>query len=168
MSIQDLGAIGELLSSLFVLVTLVYLAVQVKQSRHLLEENRKVTLSQVYEGRANYRGALQKDMMSNPLWAEIWVKLRNGTAPQPVEVLIANFDKLTDEEKAISIFQQSAVAQGIDNSLYQIGLGLVDEDGARGSYDFIRREYALWLHSKIYIPPRITKWYGANVENGDA
>ena len=100
MSIQDLGAIGELLSSLFVLITLVYLAVQVRHSRQLIEENRKITLSQVYEGRANLRAAQARSMVSNPNWAAIWVKLQGGADPnQSADVLIENFDRLADEEK---------------------------------------------------------------------
>ena len=148
------------------LATLVYLAVQVRQSRDLLEENRRITLSQMYEGRARFRGELSRDAM-NLDWASISVKLRGGARPVPVSVLVANFNKLTEEEKTISMMQQGAVTQGIDNSLYQIELGLVDDLGAQGSYDFIRAEYPLWLHAQIPIPPRITKWYNTNVDPGE-
>ena len=164
MSIQDLGAIGELLSSLFVLITLVYLAVQVRHSRELLEENRKITLSQVYEGRANLRAGQARSMVSNPHWAAVWVKLQGGDPYQSADVLIENFDRLADEEKALVIFNQNATTQGIDNTLYQVELGLVDEAGAQGSYDFIKDQYPLWVHSRIRIPVRITNWYEDNVE----
>ena len=167
MSIQDLGAIGELLSSIFVLITLVYLAVQVRHSKELLEENRRITMSKVYESRAFYRGDLSKDL-ANPVWASVFIKLRGGTKPVPGPVLVKNFDQLNDEEKVMSIMQQQSVVQGIDNSLYQIELGLVDEQGAQGSYDFILEEYPLWVHSEIPIPVRIMKWYEGNVGRGDA
>ena len=166
MTIQDLGSIGELLSSVFVLVTLIYLAVQVRHSRELLEENRKITMSQVYEGRAFYRGNLAKELI-DPVWASVYVKLRGGVKSVPPSAVIENYDKLTDEEKVISIMQQQAVTQGIDNSLYQIELGLVDETGAQGSYDYIREDFPLWAHSKIPIPPRIVKWYEENGEHED-
>jgi hypothetical protein len=48
-------AIAELIGSLVVLATLGYLAVQVRYSRNLLEENRKIALSQVYQARSNTR-----------------------------------------------------------------------------------------------------------------
>ncbi len=166
MTIQDLGAIGELLGSVFVLVTLIYLAVQVRQSRDLLEENRKIALSQVYEARATYRGNLARSLADTPQLATIWVKLREGVHPQPSDVLIKNYDRLSDEEKAIWSFQQQAVTQGIDNSLYQIELGLVDGVGAEGIYDYILAEYPMWAHIRIPIPVRITRWYEENVDAG--
>ncbi len=165
MTIQDMGAIGELLGSIFVFVTLVYLAVQVRHSRNLIDENRKIALSQVYQGRSAFRGNLAKDLIDNSQYASIFVKLRGGIDPQPPHVLIENFDKLTEEEKAILTFQQQAVTQGIDNSLYQIELGLVDDAGAQGSYDFIRAEYPLWVHSKVPIPIRISRWYEENADD---
>ena len=167
MSIQDLGSIGELLSSVFVLATLVYVAIHVRHSRGLLEENKRMAMSQVYAGRSRYRGELAKDLI-NPVWASVYVKLRGGARPQPASVMKKNFDKLTDEEKTISIMQQQAVTQGIDHSLYQIELGLVDDLGAQGTYDYIENEYQLWTHSEIPIPPRITRWYDNNVDEDHA
>ena len=124
-------------------------------------------MSKVYEDRAFYRGELSKDLI-NPVWASVYIKLHGGTRPVPGRVLVENYDHLTDEEKVISMMQQMAVVQGIDNSLYQIELGLVDELGAQGSYDFIHDEYPLWVHSEIPIPRRITNWYESNYIHGDA
>jgi hypothetical protein len=41
---QLLGNIGEFVGSIMVVVTLVYLALQVRQSKGLLEENRRIAL----------------------------------------------------------------------------------------------------------------------------
>ena len=166
MNWDAVGSLAEVFAALAVMVTLIYLAVQVRQSRDLLEENRKIALSQVYESRAYFRGNLAKDLI-NPTWASVYVKLRNGPMPVAASVMVGNFDKLTDEEKVISIMQQQAVTQGVDNSLYQIDLGLVDEFGAEGTYDYIRADYPLWEHSKIPIPPRVVKWYRENVIEED-
>lgn len=165
MDIQDLGTIGELIGSIFVLVTLVYLAIQVRQSRHLIEENRKIALSQVYQARAFYRGNLVSSFMDNPRFASIWINLRGGNiGPVSTAELIDNFDTLSLEEKAIASFQQQAVTQGVDNTLYQIELGLVDNEGAQSALEQIRREYPLWVHAGISIPPRIRNWYTTNVD----
>jgi hypothetical protein len=164
MTIQELGALGEFLGSIFVLVTLIYLAVQVRQSRDLLEENRKIALSQVYEGRSAYRGGLTRDLMNNQHWISTFLKLRGGLDQPTPDVLIENYEKLTDQEKLLVTYRTAAMIQGIDNSLYQIGLGLVDEDGASGSYDFIRSEYPLWVHAGVSIPPRISRWYEENAK----
>lgn len=42
-----LGNVGEFLGSILVLVTLIYLALQVKQSKELLEKQDRIALSQV-------------------------------------------------------------------------------------------------------------------------
>ena len=55
MGIQDLGAIGEFISSLVVLITLGYLAVQVRHGKSLLEENRRLAQSQVFQTRVGFR-----------------------------------------------------------------------------------------------------------------
>ena len=123
-------------------------------------------MSQVYESRAFYRGNVAKDLV-NPVWANVYVKLRGGAMPVSPSEMVENFETLTEEEKVISIMQQQAVTQGVDNSLYQIELGLVDEMGAQGSYDYIKMDYPLWKHSKIPLPPRITKWYEENVDPKD-
>jgi hypothetical protein len=57
---QLLGNYGEFIGSIAVLITLVYLTVQVRQSKDLLEENRKLALSQVYQGRADVRTAIHR------------------------------------------------------------------------------------------------------------
>ena len=44
MTISDLGAIGELVGSFAVLLTLVYLAIQVRYSRELLERQERLGL----------------------------------------------------------------------------------------------------------------------------
>ena len=59
MTIAELGSLGELVSGLAVLVTLIYLAVQVRHSRTLLERNEKIALSQVYQARTDTRLQLQ-------------------------------------------------------------------------------------------------------------
>jgi hypothetical protein len=45
---EILGNVGEFVGSFAVLATLVYLALQIKQSRQIIEENRRLALSQVF------------------------------------------------------------------------------------------------------------------------
>ena len=49
MSLEDLGNLGEFLSSIGVLVTLVYLANQVRQTNTLANENRDATKAQIVQ-----------------------------------------------------------------------------------------------------------------------
>ena len=55
LSIADLGSIGELVGSIAVLFTLVYLAIQVRHSRELLERNEKLSLGQAFQSRIDAR-----------------------------------------------------------------------------------------------------------------
>jgi transketolase N-terminal domain/subunit len=50
-----LGNVGEFLGSILVLVTLIYLALQVKQSKELLEKQDRIALSQVHQARTELR-----------------------------------------------------------------------------------------------------------------
>lgn len=49
MNWEAIGAIGELIGALAVVLTLVYLAVQVRHSKQLLERNEKIAFSQVHQ-----------------------------------------------------------------------------------------------------------------------
>ena len=53
MTLLELGALGEFVGAIVVVVTLGYLAVQIRQSTHQMEENRKLALAQTYQMRAD-------------------------------------------------------------------------------------------------------------------
>ena len=48
-----IGNVGEFVGSLTVFATLVYLALQVRHSRDLLEDNRKLAMSQAFQTRSD-------------------------------------------------------------------------------------------------------------------
>jgi hypothetical protein len=53
MTIMELGALGEILGAIAVIVTLIYLAVQIKQNTRSMNENRQLALAQTYQMRAD-------------------------------------------------------------------------------------------------------------------
>jgi len=53
MTIMELGSLGELISAIAVVVTLWYLAVQIRQNTHAMEENKRLALAQTYQIRAD-------------------------------------------------------------------------------------------------------------------
>ncbi len=53
MTIMELGALGELLGAVGVIVTLAYLAVQIKQNTRSMDENKRLALAQTYQMRAD-------------------------------------------------------------------------------------------------------------------
>ena len=71
MDIQDLGAIGELLAAIATLVTLVYLALQIRQNSKNLQESTSASMNQ---GWASINGRLSSD----PQFASIFIRGRNN------------------------------------------------------------------------------------------
>ena len=53
MTIQELGALGELIGGAAVIATLIYLAVQVRQSTQSIENARLLGLAQTYQMRSD-------------------------------------------------------------------------------------------------------------------
>lgn len=112
-----IGAIGELLGSIGVLVTLVYLAVQIRQNTDSLAESRKYAKAQMYQARAdavNY-------MMAEFADPKVLAKLSGADG--------IDFDKigeLTLEEQSILGSFARAIDTHSDNIFNQRLLGLID------------------------------------------
>jgi hypothetical protein len=53
MSIMELGALGELIGAVTVVVTLAYLAIQIRQNTAAMNEAKRLALAQTYQMRAD-------------------------------------------------------------------------------------------------------------------
>ena len=51
-SIFELGALGEFVGAIAVVVTLIYLAIQIRQNTRTMDEGRRLALAQTYQMRA--------------------------------------------------------------------------------------------------------------------
>jgi len=51
-SIIELGALGEFVWAIAVVVTLIYLAIQIRQNTRAMDEGRRLALAQTYQMRA--------------------------------------------------------------------------------------------------------------------
>jgi hypothetical protein len=153
-----LGNIGEFLGSIAVLATLIYLAVQVRYSRQLLEENRKIALSQVYQGRSVMRIEGARQFADSGL-AHLSVKVFGLANDHSPEERAANFDQLEDVEKVQFRQVWAQFLWAMDNTLYQNSLGLIDDEQLFGMAESIRTNYLLWQHMKVPIPDRIQAYY---------
>jgi hypothetical protein len=77
MNWEALGAIGEIVGAVAVIVTLVYLAIQVRHSSKTLEENTaQLRISSVHDYTVSL-AAWQRQIYSSPAMAELWIKGRN-------------------------------------------------------------------------------------------
>lgn len=159
MNWDAMGAIAELLGSLAVFATLIYLAVQVRHSRDLLEENRKIALSEVYRDRTAFR-IDQVSRRLDPLWLEIETKLRGNSSDEVThDEYIKNFRALSTQEQIAAKYIETAISHSMDNSLYQAELGLLDDlqqDALFSALEQIATKR--WDEIGIMIPPRIERW----------
>ena len=157
---EILGNIGDFVGSVAVLVTLIYLAVQVKHSRELLEENRKISLSQVYQTRVGFR--IQNHLNgTNPMVAEVVAKVDPYSDPPGAN---ARYDNLTKAEQQQYKDWQAATIQVTDNSLYQFSLGLISELQIEGIHRYVRVNYLHWQYVGM-VTPLMTELYE---NSGDA
>jgi hypothetical protein len=160
MSIMELGALGEFVGSIAVLLTLAYVAVQVRHSRSLLEESRKISLSQVNQARMDSRQAIHIAGMDEGM-ATILAKLRFWSQESPEEM---DFDQLDDVEKQrLSHYIQLNLLLA-DNNYYQQSLGLLSHDDLVTKSNR-ERSSKIWQQSAdmlgLVVPPRLLKCWKA-------
>ena len=138
--IAVLGNIGEFIGSIAVFVTLVYLATQVRQSRQLLEENRKIALSDVFLGRVELRMGYHLGL-AEPHNAAVLAKVQfSGN----VDTAMEQYGHLSEPEKVQYYNLQAAAIQAVDNTLYQNQLELLDELQISTTRRFAQEMYPLW------------------------
>jgi hypothetical protein len=141
MTLMELGALGEFVGAIAVVVTLVYLAVQIRQSNQAMREGRRLALAQTYQMRAD---ALQ-DMLVRAAESEhiapVLAKLTGTGYPEDVGSL-ACLDPL---ERARFRLWQIAQQTHWDNMFFQYQQGYLDEEYYRDSFQMrVRRLAPIW------------------------
>lgn len=123
MTLMELGAIGEFLGAIGVIITLIYLSVQIRQNTRAMDESRRLALAQTYQMRAD---ALQEMVVTaaNSTIGGIIVKLTENGYPGNVAAL----DILSAEERGRFRLWQIAQQTHWDNMLYQYQQGFLDEE----------------------------------------
>jgi hypothetical protein len=154
---EILGNIGEFVGSVAVLVTLIYLAVQVRHGKQLLEENRKIALGQVSQTNAGFRMNLQR-YLADPRILEVREKVEEGDAVYS-EAHKENFDQLSAAEKMLWKGIQAQYAIMHDDGLYQASLGLMDDQDREILERGVKQSVPYWQYFDNYIPSRLQSWY---------
>lgn len=123
MSWEAIGAIGELLGAVGVIVTLGYLAVQIRQNTLAMDENRRLALAQTYQLRADGLQSMMVQAANGPVGA-ILVKLTTNGYPEDLRSL----DELSEEERGR--FRQWQIAQLThwDNVFHQYQQGYLSSE----------------------------------------
>ena len=144
-----LGAIAELIGAIAVIATLAYLAIQVRQSKLLLQRNEKIALSQVHQARTDTRLGLHYAQLNSPhldKLAPLWGN------PDAVE-------HLTEDETNHARTQNMIAVSIVDNALYQDSLGLLDSDTLEEATTVILDSYEVWRRLGVPVTRRIERRY---------
>jgi hypothetical protein len=124
MSLQDWGAIGEVIGALAVVITLIYLAKQIRQNTHAMEEARRLALAQTYQMRSDALQAMLVDAADSEHIGPIIIRLTELGYPEDVAALEA----LSDAERGRFRMWQIAQQTHWDNMHYQYQQGYLDRE----------------------------------------
>jgi hypothetical protein len=124
MTISEWGSIGEMISAIAVVITLIYLAVQIRQNTHSMEESRRLALAQTYQMRADALQEMLVRAAESQYIGPLITKLTQLGYPESVEPLA----QLTPDERGR--FRQWQIAQHThwDNMHFQYQQGFLDEE----------------------------------------
>ncbi len=75
---EAVGAIGELLGALAVVATLIYLSIQVRQSKAAVEENTRTARNSVLDQHTQSQSRWRSNISGDEGMAKIWVVARGG------------------------------------------------------------------------------------------
>ena len=123
MTIGELGNIGEFVSAIGVIVTLVYLAIQIRQSN-------KLAITSAYQARADANINLVATALQSPGGA---VALNKCLADQPLD----------DAERAFVDWYAEATLVYYENNHFQYCAGQISEEHWQATVGSIRRFLAL-------------------------
>ena len=124
MNLQDWGAIGEVVGALAVVVTLIYLAKQIRLNTHAMDEGRKLALAQTYQLRSDALQAMLVQAADSEHIGPIIIKLTGLGYPEDVKAL----DGLSDTELRRFRMWQIAQQTHWDNMHYQYQQGYLDRE----------------------------------------
>jgi hypothetical protein len=124
MTLQDWGSIGELVGAIAVVITLIYLAKQIRLNTHAMDEGRKLALAQTYQMRSDALQAMLVEAADSDHIAPIIIKLTGLGYPEDVAAL----SQLSDEEWRRFRMWQIAQQTHWDNMHYQYQQGYLDRE----------------------------------------
>ena len=115
MTLMELGALGEFVGAIAVVVTLGYLAIQIRQNTRAMQESRRLALAQTYQMRADALQEMLVRAAESEHIAPIITKLTSVGYPDDVRSL----DQLTPIERGRFRLWQIAQQTHWDNMFYQ-------------------------------------------------
>lgn len=146
MTIFELGALGELLGSIAVLITLVYLAVQIRQNTMSMQESRKLALAQTYQMRSDALQMMLVNAADSENIGPIITRLTGLGYPEDISAL----EHLSELERGRFRLWQIAQHTHWDNMYFQYQQGFIDEEYYRDSFrERVKRLAPTWQALKV-------------------
>ena len=141
MTLQDWGSNGEVVGALAVVVTLIYLAKQIRLNTHAMDEGRKLALAQTYQMRSDALQAMLVHAADSEHIGPIIIKLTEIGYPEDVKAL----DHLSDAERRRFRMWQIAQQTHWDNMHYQYQQGYLDREYYEDAFkDRVVRLAPIW------------------------
>ncbi len=138
---EAIGAIGEIVGAVAVVITLIFLTIQLRHNTRSVDESRNATVSQLYQFRANMHmdGMLRRAESSSLNIIQVEGKLQSG-----------GLEALTQEEVMFARLHAVASAVRLDNGLFQHRNGFLDDDYLEYIESVIAFMYPLWQQLGIF------------------
>ena len=124
MTLQDWGAIGEVIGAIAVVITLIYLAKEIRLNTHAMDEGRKLALAQTYQMRSDALQAMLVQAADSDHIGPIIIKLTEKGYPEDV----GSLGDLTEAELRRFRMWQIAQQTHWDNLFFQYQQGFLDEE----------------------------------------
>jgi hypothetical protein len=157
MKVEKLAAIAEIISSIAILITLVFLAVQTGQNTQAIAEQTAITRYSVYDVNNTSIIDWRSSLIENPELLSTWLRLANSP----------DASGLSPQERSTGYFLATSLFSIYDNAYMAYELGVMDVGGwerfrDRICVDFNRFQNTAWPNAKPFLNSRFAEF----VENG--
>ena len=141
-----IGAIGEIIGALAVFLTLVYLALQIRQNTKSMDESKRLALAQTYQVRSDALQMMLVHAADSEHIGPIITKLTGAGYPEDIGAL----DDLSNIERQRFRLWQIAQETHWDNMFFQYQQGFIDEEYYRDSFrKRVKRLAPTWKVLKV-------------------
>ena len=140
MNWDAIGAIGEVTGAITVVITLIYLSIQVRQNTRSMDETRKVEIGRSVQSRTELRFELHRTILGSDDLLNAMAKLRIVQWPQSKEV----YEQLSPSEKESFYTWSRMQILILDGLRIQKGLDLMSDEIHENIDTAIRRWGPMW------------------------
>ena len=119
MTLEDLGNIGEFLGSIGVIVSLIYLAIQIRRDTAQTALQTRATHATAFQNLIDHHSTLQMQMIANPNLTEA------------VRVVVDEPENATPDQIRLTTIFRTAQMRSFYNAFQLFQNGLIDEDALR-------------------------------------